>query len=293
MRNTTRWSRVKQEYLLTAVMGGASNITAPDINDVNTWSWSRLVNTKDVSNRILTNQTNITSTFNTGSIGHDISAGVEFTRENQTNYGVNALTAPAVNLYHPVSHLSIGGLDRNGANANGQTDTFGIYAFDTLALTERIEVNGGLRLDNYHTKYDSATACGGSGRGAIACPPGQSTGSPVTTVDTAKSGNLVNWKAGALYHLTEQGNVYVNYAISQQPPGAAASPWPPAAATTALTAPTLSRRRQNPASWAPSGKSSTNVCCSARRYSVRILKTKWPPTMTGPGRSMAKSAWRV
>ena len=219
VRNTTRWSRVKQEYLLTAVMGGANNITAPDINDVNTWSWSRLVNTKDVSNRILTNQTNITSTFNTGSIGHDVSAGVEFTRENQTNYGVNARTAPAVNLYHPVSNLSIGGLDRNGANANGQTDTFGIYAFDTLTLTERSEINGGLRLDNYHTKYDSATACGGSGRGAIACPPGQSTGSPVTTVDTAKSGNLVNWKAGALYRLTEQGNVYVNYAISQQPPG--------------------------------------------------------------------------
>ncbi len=292
MRNTTRWSRVKQEYLLTAVMGGASNITAPDINDVNTWSWSRLVNTKDVSNRILTNQTNITSTFNTGSIGHDVSAGVEFTRENQTNYGVNAMTAPAVNLYHPVSNLSIGGLDRNGANANGQTDTFGIYAFDTLTLTERIEVNGGLRLDNYHTKYDSATACGGSGRGAIACPPGQSTGSPVTTVDTAKSGNLVNWKAGALYRLTEQGNVYVNYAISQQPPGAAVSPWPPAVAATAPTEPTLSHRRRNPASWAPSGKSSTTVCCSARRYSVPILKTKWPPTMTEPGRSTAKSAWR-
>ena len=34
LRNTTRWSRVKQEYLLTAVMGGASNITAPNPNDV-------------------------------------------------------------------------------------------------------------------------------------------------------------------------------------------------------------------------------------------------------------------
>jgi catecholate siderophore receptor len=38
-------------------------------------------------------------------------------------------------------------------------------------------------------------------------------------VDTAKSGNLVNWKAGALYHLTDKGNVYINYAVSQQPPG--------------------------------------------------------------------------
>lgn len=219
LRNTTRWSRVKQEYLLTAVMGGASNITAPNPNDVGSWRWSRLANTKDISNRILTNQTNITSKFATGSVGHDVSAGVEFTRENQTTYGVNALTPPVVNIYHPISSISIGGLDRNGANANGQTDTFGIYAFDTLAITPDFELNGGIRLDNYHTEYDSATACGGTGRGALACPAGVARNTPVTTVDTAKSGNLVNWKAGALYRLTEQGNLYVNYAISQQPPG--------------------------------------------------------------------------
>ncbi|MCT6588565.1 catecholate siderophore receptor Fiu [Pantoea dispersa] len=219
LRNTTRWSRVKQEYLLTAVMGGASNITAPNPNDVGSWRWSRLANTKDISNRILTNQTNITSKFATGSVGHDVSAGVEFTRENQTTYGVNALTPPAVNIYHPISSISIGGLDRNGANANGQTDTFGIYAFDTLAITPDFELNGGIRLDNYHTEYDSATACGGTGRGALACPAGVARNTPVTTVDTAKSGNLVNWKAGALYRLTKQGNLYVNYAISQQPPG--------------------------------------------------------------------------
>ncbi|NIG16862.1 catecholate siderophore receptor Fiu [Pantoea sp. Cy-640] len=219
LRNTTRWSRVKQEYLLTAVMGGAGNITAPNPNDVGSWRWSRLANTKDISNRILTNQTNITSKFATGSVGHDVSAGVEFTRENQTTYGVNALTPPAVNIYHPISSISIGGLDRNGANANGQTDTFGIYAFDTLAITPDFELNGGIRLDNYHTEYDSATACGGTGRGALACPAGVARNTPVTTVDTAKSGNLVNWKAGALYRLTEQGNLYVNYAISQQPPG--------------------------------------------------------------------------
>ncbi|WP_337022377.1 MULTISPECIES: catecholate siderophore receptor Fiu [unclassified Pantoea] len=217
IRNTTRWSRVKQEYLLTAVMG--STITTPNPNDVGTWTWTRNANLKDVSNRILTNQTNITSKFYTGSVGHDVSAGVEFTRENQTNYGVNAITAPAVNIYHPISSISVGGLDRNGANANGQTDTTGIYAFDTLAITKNFELNGGIRLDSYHTDYDSATACGGSGRGALACPTGIARGTPLTTVDTAKSGNLVNWKAGALYRLTEQGNVYVNYAISQQPPG--------------------------------------------------------------------------
>ena len=219
IRNTTRWSRVKQDYLMTAVMGGASNIGMPDPNNVGSWTWTRTPNTKDVSNKILTNQTNLTSKFYTGAVGHDISTGVEFTRETQTNYGVNAITAPPVNIYSPNSNINVGSLHRNGANANGQTDTFGIYAFDTLQITHDFELNGGIRLDNYHTEYDSSTACGGSGRGALTCPTGTPKGSPIKTVDTAKSGNLVNWKAGALYHLTEQGNIYVNYAISQQPPG--------------------------------------------------------------------------
>lgn len=105
--------------------GRASNITQPT-SDVNSWTWSRTANTKDVSNKILTNQTNLTSTFYTGSIGHDVSTGVEFTRETQTNYGVNPVTLPAVNIYHPDSSIHPGGLTRNGANANGQTDTFAI-----------------------------------------------------------------------------------------------------------------------------------------------------------------------
>ena len=176
VRNTTRWSRVKQDYLMTAVMGGASNITQPT-SSVDTWTWSRLANTKDVSNKILTNQTNLTSKFYTGAIGHDISTGVEFTRETQTNYGVVPISPPPVNIYHPNSNVSVGGLNRNGANANGQTDTFGIYAFDTLQITREFELNGGIRLDNYRTEYDSATACGASGRGAVACPAGVAKGS--------------------------------------------------------------------------------------------------------------------
>lgn len=209
IRNTTRWSQIKQDYLMTAMMG---NTKTP-------YDWTRNIVTKDVSNKILTNQTNLTTKFYTGSVGHDVSTGVEFTHEQQTNYGVYPLTAPTVDLYNPNSDISIGGLKRSGANSNGQTDTFGIYAFDTLQLTQDFELNGGIRLDSYHTEYDSATLCGGTGRGAVTCPAGVAKNTPVTTVDAAKSGNLVNWKAGALYHLTQNGNVYVNYGISQQPPG--------------------------------------------------------------------------
>lgn len=279
IRNTTRWSRVKQDYLMTAIMGGASNITQPT-SDVNSWTWSRTANTKDVSNKILTNQTNLTSTFYTGSIGHDVTTGVEFTRETQTNYGVNPVTLPAVNIYHPDSSIHPGGLTRNGANANGQTDTFAIYAFDTLQITRDFELNGGIRLDNYHTEYDSATACGGSGRGAITCPTGVAKGSPVTTVDTAKSGNLVNWKAGALYHLTENGNVYINYAVSQQPPGGNNFALAQSGSGNSANRTDFKPQKPTPARLAPNGRFWINACCSPPRYSVLISKMKLSKMMT-------------
>lgn len=219
LRNTTRWSETRQKYLLTSIMGGNTQITTHGSASAGDWDWARLINTKDALNKIVTNQTNLTSRFNTGDISHDISTGVEVTRETQINYGVRSLIAPAVNIYHPDSDVSIGGLTPTGADARGTTDTFGVYAFDTLQVTPAFELNGGVRLDSYRTRYSALSVCGGTGRGAVSCPEGVASGTPVSTVDTAKSGNLFNWKAGALYHLTPQGNVYINYGVSQQPPG--------------------------------------------------------------------------
>lgn len=219
IRNITRWAQTRQKYLMTAVMGGVKNIDTHDSSDYNDWTWGRLANTHDTTNKIVTNQTNLTTKFATGSVKHDVSTGFEFTHESQTNWGLNAITPPAVNIYHPDSDISVGGLSRSGANGHGSTDTFGLYAFDTLQLTDKLEVNGGVRLDSYHTDYKSATACGGTGRNAVACSTGMAKGTPVQTVNASKSGNLFNWKAGVLYHLTEQGNVYANYGVSQQPPG--------------------------------------------------------------------------
>ncbi len=89
--------------------GRGVEITQPT-SDAHSWTWSRTANTKDVSNKILTNQTNLTSTLYTGSIGHDVSTGVEFTRETQTGHRVNPVTLPAVNIYHPDSSIHPGGL---------------------------------------------------------------------------------------------------------------------------------------------------------------------------------------
>ena len=219
IRNTTRWAQIKQNYLLSSFMGAAANITMPNPSDPSTWTETRTGNTRDSNNRIITNQTNLTTKINTGFLKHDISTGFEFTREEQTLYGHNTPVMPAFNIYSPSSNVFATNYGRNGADATGSTDTVAAYLFDTVSLGDRWEVNGGARWDYYHTQYRSSTACGGTGRTVVACPTGIAAGTPVQTIDTSKNGNLFDWKLGALYRLSANGNLYANFAVSQQPPG--------------------------------------------------------------------------
>src|SRR5690606_12845512 len=102
---------------------------------------------KDIENAIVTDQLNLALDFATGSIEHNLSTGIELTREEQTSYGV-ATTGnhPATSLYNPDWNQT-GDLtsSRSGADSQGQTDTFSFYAFDTLKFIEQFLVTGGIR----------------------------------------------------------------------------------------------------------------------------------------------------
>jgi len=214
LRNTTRWGQTKQNYLLSSFMasGRSQNATTgvwadgtlltPDANDPSTWTISRLVNTRDQVNKILTNQTVVTTSFDTGSVRHDLSAGLELTREEQVSYTLATTgTVPRVSVYYPDSSVSLPDYNRTGAHNDGSTDTYAIYAFDTLKFNEQWQLNGGLRLDHYKTHYATYGATGD------------------TTLDLGKRGNLLNYKLGVLYKPAPNGSIYANYALSQQPPG--------------------------------------------------------------------------
>src|SRR5690606_30315742 len=81
---------------------------------------------------------------------------------------------------------------------------------------ERWQVNGGVRFDHYDTDFSSMVACGGRrGPDCGTLPPG----SIVQGVDANASDTLFNWKLGALYKPADNGSIYANYAVAQQPPG--------------------------------------------------------------------------
>lgn len=221
LHDTLRWGRVHQDYLLTSFMGNAANLVTPNPLDPSTWTLARSNPTfLDQTNRILTNQTNFTTHFDTGSVVHDLSTGVELTREEIGTGGYAALAGSAwspANLYAPDPDTAVGLITGdNGTWSRGRTDTAAAYLFDTLKFGTHWLVTAGARVDHYSTDFQSVVACGG--RSTPACGA-LDHGSPVPGVDAHTGGNLYGYKLGVVYKPVQRGSVYANFAVAAEPPG--------------------------------------------------------------------------
>ncbi|HTM80697.1 catecholate siderophore receptor Fiu [Asticcacaulis sp.] len=207
LSNTTRWSQTSQDYQLSAIMGQAATSTRPLLTpnpaDPSTWTLTRLVNNKDATNTMLTNQTNVQARFTTGGLEHSLSSGLELISEEQENLSFDSTAAgayPAVSVYNP--DANVGGYTRkhSGAYTDGKTDTIGLYVNDTIRFSEAWQVSAGLRLDHYKTEYTSMAVDG-------------------TPTRYEAEDDLVTGKFGVVYKPAANGSVYASYAITQQPPG--------------------------------------------------------------------------
>lgn len=225
LSNVARWGETRQDYLLTAFMSTNANIVGDPANpnDLSAYTMTRGNPTiRDARNRILTDQLNLRADFATGAIEHNLSVGAEITSEKQITYGHSSLgTLPVANLYDPDwNDTSNYTHSRNGTASRGKTNTLAFYAFDTAKFFDGLLlVTGGIRLDHYKTTYVSTAVCNnGTGRGAVPCGTAP-VGSIVTTADLTAKDTLFNWKLGAVLKPSEPVSLYVNYALSQQPPG--------------------------------------------------------------------------
>ncbi len=223
LRNTSRYGHTKQEQVLT----GVNAITVPKATAADTTSWqvARTRQGKDQSNQILTNQTNLTASFDAGGVKHDVTSGVEFIYESQLNYTMavpfvsptssTAVTQVAANLYNPSASDVFQPVIRTGAKTDGETTTYGFYALDTMTLNPQWEVSVGLRADRFHTSTDTITR-----QAAVTAPAVQTI--PVGTFvgrEAHVTDELLSWKIGGVYKPVEKGSIYVSYATSELPPG--------------------------------------------------------------------------
>jgi catecholate siderophore receptor len=199
LRNQTRYNRTHREAVVSAIQNVAAYNPVTELVTV-----ARQGNERE--NEIFSNQTSMVDRFSTGRFRHAVSAGLEYMAEEQftpTLAGVG--TRAPVDIYAPDVSSPVTGFEpaRTAAYSRGRTSTIGLYAFDTVDLSSRWQVSGGIRWEYYDTDFLSV---GGTG---------------VTTNDLTGSDGLVSGKAGVVYRATESGNIYFSYGSTATPPGSA------------------------------------------------------------------------
>jgi catecholate siderophore receptor len=205
--NITKYTKTKQEMLIKALRFDSAANVFISVTDPSTWTYQRMMNQKWEKNEVLVNKTNLSSTFDTGSIGHSLSTGLEYIKEKKTTKAYkSAGTNDRVSVYNSNPSASIAGVDLsfNAKNLVGEVETVGAYLFDSISLTDKLMFIGGGRVDRYELKQSGVNV----DRNGVA-----------SDVNEKDSGTLKSWKVGFVYKPLENGSVYISHATSQLQPG--------------------------------------------------------------------------
>jgi catecholate siderophore receptor len=172
---------------------------------------------RDTENFIAHSQTDLTATFNTGSVEHHVVAGVSFSKEefeldsgnafrnangtalldNNSNYPLQPFDNPYNIWTGPQNYFRTG---RTEGSLNNQA----VYVFDTLKFGEQWLLNLGARYE--HNEGDTVNyAVSGTGQ--------------VTGVSSVfeNEDDLFSYRAGLVYKPVENASVYLSYANSKTP----------------------------------------------------------------------------
>ncbi|WP_020168332.1 MULTISPECIES: catecholate siderophore receptor Fiu [Methylotenera] len=229
IRNITRYGKTSIDRVTTGLNTGGTGLVATTANPA-TWTVNRSRQRIDRDDEILVNQTSVNSTFDIGGFKNSLVGGLEFMYENQKSKGfgtttqtVNgvaytAISNPNANLYNPNENDLLGvPYAIPGLTTDGKTTTAAIYAFDTVDLTDKWQVNAGLRYEHYNTRTSAGTIVTAANSATF---PGYAAGSIAPSGGSA-SDDLLSWKTGLLFKPATNGSIYASYATSYTPPGSA------------------------------------------------------------------------
>jgi len=209
LRNVTRYSQTLNDYIVTNPGDGG---TAQNIGGV--WWMKRGLKSRWNPAETLANVTDLHGSFNTGSIKHNFDIGLELSRETNKNAGYTVTTlsgtacpAPLTGfdctpVYDPNPNDPWTGTITRGLVSKTDTDSLGVYAFDSITFGEKFIINLGLRWDDYSVDAINAT-------GTVAAP---------VYTPVSSSWDFVNYQVGFVYKPTANTSVYASYATSSTPP---------------------------------------------------------------------------
>ena len=146
------------------------------------------------SSESLVGQTDVFGSFNTGTIKHQFSVGLEYAKEEifNRNLTVKGAGAEVVNFYHiPSSSYPDFSITKGAKTDAGHIKTLSAYLFDTVSVLPKLDLNFGLRYDDY--EVDNTT--------------------------TSRTDKMWNYQFGAVYKPVANSSIYATYATSSNPSG--------------------------------------------------------------------------
>lgn len=201
LRNQTTWGETYRDSIITAPRRatGSPIVGAGAIIGRQDWK------SRDQTDSVVANQTSLNTKFDTFAFKHNLVTSVEYSHEDEISF-TRASTAPAAvaalpttsllgpNPYDPYGFTFF----RTGAYNKSYTDTLAWSLFDAIEITDQWEINGGVRVDNAETVYESVTAAG-------------------VTTELTQTDLLPSWRIGLVYKPLPNGSIYFNYANSFDP----------------------------------------------------------------------------
>lgn len=194
LMNQTRWSSADRHAFFTVP---ANYDPATQAVDTETLGFTR-------KNTTLSNITNFDRRFRVGGFGHHLAAGLELTREESDSGRHASVDAGIVSVLDPDPARAPGGAIPATQFGEVKIDTVAVYAYDTMEISPRWQVSGGLRIERYEVQLASKDATGGSQ-------------GPMDGYE--RSETTVGGKLGLVYKPAPNASIYASYGVSGVPPG--------------------------------------------------------------------------
>jgi catecholate siderophore receptor len=243
LRNTSRYSHTLNDYVVTnPADGGYVGYQA----STQTYWMKRGTKTRWNPADTYANVTDLAGSFMTGGIKHSFDIGLELTRETNRNaaystYTTSGAACPAglitvsgaaptatgalgagdcTQVYNPNPSDPWTGVINRGPASIVKTESAGLYAFDSITLTDKLIVNLGVRGDTYSARGTTLNATQAAGVWTLN-PQDPATGSTLAPgiVNIPKNTwDFVNYQVGVVFKPTPATSLYASFATSSTPP---------------------------------------------------------------------------
>lgn len=160
-------------------------------------------NTKRYVGETLSNQTTLNVDFNTGSLEHNLVLGLDLYKESyrQKPFSVtvpdSSVGREVIDVRSPSQYWTGPVRVNESDNKSGaEIQNIGLYVYDSIKLSPRWEVTGGLRFDHYRGKFFDESGA---------------------TLEERYKDNLWSGRLGVVYKPASNGSVYLSYSQAKQP----------------------------------------------------------------------------